>query len=334
MSDQQPAPQAPAQQPAPQSNDEAIGQFAKGFLEKIDKDQPTDQLDPNEPVEAPEQPEAPETQEPEEAETPDPEVPEIPTFEVELEDGEKVAIPEKLKGRFMADKDYRQKTMALAEQRKTLETLTAKAQEISVQAQQVAPYYAQYLQLDNRVQQITQALTNPSPDLQNDPLTYNRMQGELGILLHHRDQLASGLQQQTRALSEQQTRLRAEQLKLDVPKLFEQFPEIQKPEVQQRLAKYAVEEGLPQEAMEYLNYSAAGMKLVLKANLYDQMVRDQATAQAKLKEKAKTLPAATQSSRAADKGAKDKQLLGEWQKGGGKMNDPAFTQLLRNKLKG
>jgi hypothetical protein len=321
---------APAAAPAaPQSNEEAIGQYARGFLSEIDQDTPTDELDPN-PQEAQPEEIAEETETPE-AETPSPEVPEIPTVEIEL-DGEKFNIPEKLKGRLMADKDYRQKTMALAESRKQLETLTANASQLAQQAQQLAPYHAQLFQMENRAQQLNQALQ--SRELAADPVEYNRVQGELAILLHNKDRFAQGLHQQVSQLTQQQTHLRVQQLALDAPKLFEEFPDLQKPENTQKLVQYVQEQGLPSEALEYLNYSAAGTKLAWKAHQYDVMVKEQAASRAKLQEKTKTLPAATQSSRAADGGAKDKQLRESWKRDGGRINSPAFDQLLRSKLRG
>jgi hypothetical protein len=54
----------------------------------------------------------------------------------------------------MADKDYRQKTMATAEQRKQLETLTATAERTIQQAQQMAPYIAQLNQMDSHAQRL------------------------------------------------------------------------------------------------------------------------------------------------------------------------------------
>ena len=328
-------PNVPQQQavtpPAPtfQSNDERISAFAKDALNEIVTDERTDTLDPNEASAETPEPHAEEVQEPE-AETPPPE-PEIPMVEVDI-DGEKFSIPEKVKHRVMADKDYRQKTMEVAATKKQLEALTATAQRLTEQAQQMAPYHAQMHWMASREQELTRALT--SPELQNDPLQFNRVQGELGILLHHKAQLSQGLQQQMQRLSYEQNELRARQLALDAPKLFEQFPDIQKPEMRTKLAQYAKDEGLPEEAMDFLNYSAAGTKLLHKARLYDEMVKDQAAAAAKLKEKVKTLPAATPSSRAADTGAKDKQLRSQWQKGGGKINDPNFDALLRSKLRG
>lgn len=320
---------APA--PAPQSNDEAISQYASGFLRDLESNDNPESLDPNEApeVEAPPQsePEAPEVEQ--EAETPA--QPEIPLVEVELDDGEKVLVPEKVKHRMMADKDYRQKTMALSAEKKQVEQMTAKVAEITQQAQQLAPYYAQLHQMDSRANYLQRALQ--SPELAADPLAFNSAQSELAILLHNRTQFANGLEQQQSQLTQQQNQLRAQQLALEAPKLFETFPDLQKPETQQKLAEYVRSEGLPQEAIDFLNYSAAGVKLAHKARLYDEMVAEQARSRAKLKETVKTLPPATSSSRAADSGAKDKSLRETWKKNGGNINDPAFSELLRSKIR-
>jgi hypothetical protein len=323
------APAAPAQQ-QPQSVDERIRQRAEGFLAQIDEDGPTDALNPNEASEeAPPQEDA-ETETPEqEAETPA--LPDVKMVEVELEDGEKVLVPEKVKHRMMADKDYRQKTMELSATRKQVEQHLASAAQLAQQAQQMAPYHAQLFQMENHANYLQQQLQT----LGEDPLAFNRVQGELAILLHNKDRFAQGLHQQVAQLNAQQQQLRAKQLEIDAPKLFEEFPELQKPETQQKLAQYVRESGLPQEALDYLNYSPSGTKLAWKAHQYDVMVADQAKARAKLQEKTKTLPAATQSSRAGDPASiKQKQLRSDWQKRGGNINDPAFSAYLRSKLRG
>lgn len=327
--DQEPVAQggavAPAPQ-APQSVDERIRAHAEGFLADLDANDDPDQIRQESQEVAEEAPA--ETQEQPEAETP---IPEVPMVEVEL-DGQKYQIPEPIKHRVMADKDYRQKTMEVAATKKQLEQLTATATQLAQQAQQLAPYHAQLFAMENHAQFLNQKLR--SPELANDPLEYNRVQGELAVLLHQKGQFSQGLQQQVQNLTQEQMRLRAHQLQLEAPKLFEQFPDLQKPENQQKLAKYVHDEGLPQEAIDFLNFSAAGTKLAWKAHQYDLMVADQAKARAKLAEKTKTLPAATQSSRAVDQSAKDKQARSEWQKRGAKWNDPAFSQVLRGKIRG
>jgi hypothetical protein len=320
----------PVSTPAPevQSNDEAIGGFARGFLADLESHPDADEPRADELAETPQETEPVET-ETLEAETPT--QPEVPMVEVDI-DGEKFNIPEKVKHRVMADKDYRQKTMELSASRKNLETLTATAAQLAQQAQQLAPYHAQLFQMESQAQQLSQMLQ--SQQLANDPLEYNRVQGQLAILLHNKDRFAQGLQQQVSNLTAEQHRVRQEALKADIPALLQEVPDMAKPETRDKLTKYAVDQGLPQEALDYLNYSASGAKLLWKAQQYDVMVKDQAISRQKLQERTKTLPAATQSSRTAVSGAKDKQAQEQWQKRGGKISDPAFDQILRSKIRG
>lgn len=323
-------PQAPAVSggaPAPtRSLDDRIGDIAQGFLADLDANPDPDAAREAAEAETPEavtEPEVPE----QEAETPT--LPEIPMVEYEL-DGEKYLIPEKVKHRVMADKDYRQKTMELSATRKQMEQLTATAAQLAQQAQQMAPHHARLYSLENQAQYLNQQLQ--SPELRADPIEYNRVLGELNLALHQRTQIANGLQQQQSHFQAQEQQLRAQQLAIDAPKLFAEHPELQKPETQQKLAQYVQEQGLPQEALAFLNWSAAGTKLAWKAHQYDLMVADQAKSAKKLQEKVKTLPPANPSSRAVDSGAKDKQARSDWQKRGGRINDPAFDAYLKAKL--
>lgn len=319
-------PEQAAPQPV-QSNDEAISSFASGFLADLEKNPDADA--PRDGEVEPQEPESPEPVD-QEAETPTPE-PQEPMVEVEL-DGKKANIPEWVKHRVMADKDYRQKTMEIAATRKNLESLTATATQLAQQAQQMAPYYAQLNQMDSRAQQLQQTMQQARAN--QDPLAFNEAQGELAILLHGRDQFAQGLQQWGSQLTQQQQAIAQQKLALDVPALLQEVPEFSKPETRQAVSKYAVESGLPQDALEYLNFSAPGAKLVWKAMQYDAMKASETANRAKLKESTKTLPAASQSSRAVDTSAKSKTLQENWQRRGGKINDPAFGELLRNKIRG
>lgn len=315
---------APESVPDTQSNDESIGKFARGFLQEIEDNDDTEQNGHQDPE--PQAEEAEVTQD-QEAETPPPE-PEEPLVEIELE-GKKAKVPEWVKHRTMADKDYRQKTMEVAAERKQLEQLMATATQTAQHAQALAPYHAQLQQMDSHIQFLNQKLQ--SGELREDPIAELRAGNELAILLRNRDNFANGLEQEKSKLDSQFKSLRAEKLKLEAPKLLQEFPDLAKPETQQKLAQYVQNEGLPPEALEFLNYSAPGVKLAWKAHQYDVLVAEQAKAKEKLNEKVKGLPAA-QTSR-APKGAQDKTLLEKWQKGGGKMNDPAFSELLRQRLR-
>lgn len=327
-------------QQAPVTNDEKIAQFAQGYLEDVERDDDPDRIEVDTEAEQSEQPEqeaSPEeeqAEEPkaEEAETP-PQEPEEPVVEFELEDGKKLKVPEALKPHLMRDKDYRQKTMALAEQRKALEQLTTQAQQVATQSQQMAPYYAQLYAMENRANQLGQLLTNEL--MTNDPLEFNKAQGELAILLRNRDQLAAGLQYQQNALNEQQNKLLKERLALDAPKLFEEVPDLAKPGAGSELAKYLASQGLTEAEMFQVDYSTRLAKLGWKAKQYDQMVKDNAKNAEKLKQQVKSLPPVSLTSRAsADADAQSKKLHKDWKKSGGKVSSPVFDQLLRERLRG
>jgi hypothetical protein len=318
---------------APQSNDEAIKNFANGFLESVERDDDPDQMDEQPEDQQAETPQDAEAQgtEGEEAENATPESEEVPVVEVEV-DGEKYQIPEKLKGRLMADKDYRQKTMALAESRKVLEQLTSQAQQLATQAQQMAPYHAQLYAMDNRAQQLSQALDNPA--LRDDPIEFNRVQGELAILLRNRDSLAANLGNANEHFAQQASAIQMQKLAQEAPKLYEEHPQLQEPENQKALVKYLQSEGADEQALGYINFSVFGTKLAWKALQYDRMVKSQSESKAKLQEKVQKLSPVSSTSRAPDRGAQEKQLQKDWKKGGGKIHDPAFSMLLRNKLRG
>lgn len=331
-----PAPVAPQIPQPPQSNDEAISQYARGFLADIEQNDDPDQMNhgideeeaPQE-AESQQDDEAPQEQEPE-SETA-PQEPEIEVVEIE-KDGKKYHIPAELKGDFMAKKDYSQKTAALAEDRKVVEQLKVSAQQLATQAKQMAPYHAQLFAMDSRAQQLQQALA--SQELANDPIEYNRTQGELAILLRNRDQFASQLGQVEDHFQQQFQAMQAQKLAAEAPALFEEIPALKEEPTRQNLVKYLQDSGADEQVLGYINFSVLGTKLAYKAMQYDRMVADQAKARTKLAEKVKTAPPVAAQSRVPVANAQEKQLQKEWKKGGGKLHDPAFSALLRSKLRG
>lgn len=329
-------------QQASQSSDERLGQFAKGVFESLaNPDQDIEQHDEavqgdGVPAAGPEEGKAPKDEtenrsEEEQAasEEENPQVSDVAMVEVELEDGKKVMVPEYVKGHLMRDKDYRQKTMALAEQRKSYEQLSQQARQIADQAQQMAPYHAHLFVMDNRASQLNKELTQELAV--NDPIEYNRKQGELAILLRNRDSLASGLHQQMSRLYQEQAELKSKQLAIEAPKLFEEIPELQKTEEREALGKWVKDQGLTEDEFQYLNFSVAGTRLAWKARQFDRMVKEQAKVKASLKDKVQTIPAVTKTSRSAESGAIIKQQRQEWKKGGGKLHDENFSALLRSR---
>ncbi len=325
------------QAPVPQTNDEKIGSFARGFLEDLESNQDTERLDPNDQPEeeVEQQPEGeaePQEEVQEEAEEATPQEPEIPMVEVELEDGKKVQVPEDVKPHIMRDKDYRQKTMALAEQNKAVAQLRQQVEQVAQLAEQLAPFNAQLFAMDNHAQQIQQSLTREL--LQSDPIEFNRLQGELSLLYRNRDVLAANLDRQKAYIAEQSAEVRYRQLAAEAPKLFEEIPELAKPEVREQLGGWVKSQGLNQEEINYIGFSPAATKIAWKARQFDLMQKQQAASKQKLQTQAKTAPTVGKTSRAVDDGAKVKQLRHEWKKSGGSIQDEAFDQLLRHKLRG
>lgn len=328
-------PNTQAVQQAPQAEEQSVGSLARGFLDDLDANPDPNQFDERQEEveqEAQEQPEEQEGEVQAEAEEATPQEPEIPLVEFELEDGSKVQIPEAIKPHVMRDKDYRQKTMAIAETRKQLEQLTATAQQLATQAQQMAPYHAQLFAMDSRANQIQQSLTQEL--MTNDPIEFNRMQGELAILLRNRDSLAGGLQQQTAYLTQQQNELRAKQLAIDAPKLFEEVPEIAKPETQKALAAHARSLGFSEAEIEHMNYSTAAAKVLWESLQFRAMKKAQETSKAKLQVQAKTAPTVGKTGQAIKSEAKSKQVLNEWKKSGGGRDSPHFRDVLRSITRG
>ena len=324
--------QVQPQTPAPVTNDDKIGLFAKAALGELTQDGDVNQMDADltegeqEPQEA-----APEGQEDQpEAEEATPDGSEIPMVEVELEDGTKVQVPENIKAHVMRDKDYRQKTMALAEMRKGYEQLAQQAQQVAAQAQQLAPYHAKLQLMEGRAQFLQQSLTHELAN--NDPIEFNKMQGELAILLRERDSLANGLQYEQGRVNEYQQMLKMQQLSIEAPKLFEEIPDLAKQEERESLGKYVLEQGLNHEEYQYLNFSVPGTRLAWKARQYDRLVAQQAQTKAKLQTQVKTLPPVSKSSRSVDNAANIKQAKQDWKRGGGKIHDANFSALLRQRI--
>lgn len=319
----------------PQSNDDKIGSFARGFLDDLEKNQDSAQLDPNDSGEEAQESEAEpvaEEQPVEEAEEATPQEVEVRMVEVELEDGKKYQIPEEVKPHLMRDKDYRQKTMALADQSREVAQLRQKAEQVAQMAEQLAPYNAQLFAMDNHAQQIQQSLTKDLLD--SDPIEFNRRQGELSLLYRNRDVLAANLDRQKSYIAEQTAEVRYKQLAAEAPKLFEEIPELAKPEVRESLGGWVAAQGLNQEEINYIGFSPAATKIAWKARQFDVMQKQQQASKAKLQTAAKASPTVGNTSRAPDAGAKEKQLRADWKKGGGSVQDDRLADILRHRLRG
>lgn len=253
-------------------------------------------------------------------------------------DGEKVQVPAKLKDYLMRDKDYRQKTMALAEDAKltkaaqqTFDQLAQHAQSLVQQAQQLAPVYGQVTALDQQIQQIKSYLT---PQLKaTDPLAFNNLGTELFLLSQQRQEIFNSAQaqmaqyrQRMDAVNAQANQVRTQQAIAEVKKAIPQFSE----QVSREVGEYVAKSGLPQEALAYMDSSAPAFLLAWKAAQYDRI---QAEAKTSLKKVENAAPIAKPSAKAqtSESKARMDRLQEQFRKSGGKDTNLS-REILREKL--
>ena len=316
--------QAPAlqQAPEPQTNDQRIAAFANGFLEDIDNNQDPNQISQEEAAE--EQPEVVEEQPEPEAEA----QPEIELAEVEYE-GKNYQVPPELREALLRQSDYTRKTQEVAASRKNLEAMQQATQQLMVQAEQFAPLNAQLFAMQSQANQLRGQLTQEL--LNSDPIGYNTTQGQLGLLMQDINGFYGHMQQMKAQYTQQTEALRSKQMEEGLPNLRKAIPDFDKQETKRAILEYAINKGLPQEALQYIAYSPAAVELIYKAQQFEKLSAKQIESSKKLQETVKGLPAVKPSGR-PDKGAQTKQLQDQWKKDKGKLDSPAFDALLRQRI--
>lgn len=319
-----PQPQAVEQAPQDVGVEDRIGNLANSFLEGLETDQDPDRIAPAEQPE-PEPEDATEDEGEAEAETPPPEA---GLEEVEFE-GKQYSVPKEIKNALLRQDDYTRKTQDIAATRKNFEVITRQAQELTQRAQQLAPLNAQLFAMQSQAKQLREQLT---PNLrQDDPITYNTIQGELGLLTQDIQQFHGQLTYAQQEQANQLQEVRRKQLMADLPMLVKAVPDIAKKEVQDALANYAIDNGLPDEALDYMRFSAPAVKILWQSQQYEKMVANQVKSKAAIQEKVKSLPAVKPGR--SQQAAPIKDLQAAWKKDGGKMSSPAFDALLAARLK-
>lgn len=153
-----------------------------------------------------------------EAEGSEPEIdlPELATLEddieeVEWEDGNKYKIPKALKPALMKEKDYRQKTMELAEQRKSVETLESQLKTAAQRDQQEFQATVELHNLEAQLQQFGTIDWDAWTDA--DPVNAQKAWQKYQTALQRRNQVGSALQQhvqQKQLMAQQETAKRRE----------------------------------------------------------------------------------------------------------------------------
>ena len=173
--------------------------------------------------------------------------------------------------------DYVQKTMALAEQARTVQDRLARVSAI----EQVHP---QLKQAEAQVQALVAQLA-PYQRVDwvamatNDPLEYNKVRASYDVLLQTYQGAAGQYQSMQRAIGEQKKALDTQALQIERQKLSERIPEWKDPEKFKegagKLRDYLISEGATPDEVDGLTSSMA-VAIAYKAMRYDALLKAKA----------------------------------------------------------
>ena len=202
------------------------------------------------------------------------EEPEEPRYKIKV-DGEEVEVTlSELQSGYSRDADYRRKTQALAEQRKTVE------QELE-QARQERQQYAQNLQY---LQQQMQSLQEPEPDWnkleREDPVGYAVQREKWREKREKQQALVAEQQRLTQRQQQEQERYAEQQLVAERERLLEAVPEWKDPEAmkadRERIIRTGKSLGFTEKDLEQV-YDHRALVALRKAALYDDLMEKQKT---------------------------------------------------------
>ncbi len=248
-------------------SDQGQGQSEPSTREQISAllspPEPEQTIEPPEiPAETTADPQAPETQ----AEAPEAD-PTAGWEEVEV-NGVRVQVPPEVAKGVMQEKDYTQKSQALADERRALA-----AREQSVQIQQQAVQYVQPLiakgqQLDAMLQDF-QKIDWQTLQM-NDPLQYATKRADQAALYQERQALIQNFEQAKQYIGQQRQQAMAQAAQAAAPILKRAIPDWG-PEKDMALTKYALGAGAPAEDLMGLATKPWAVVALEKARKYDEL---------------------------------------------------------------
>lgn len=312
--------------PTPESR---LSALADSMIQEADDANP-DAWENEQPAE--EAPKDGEATQPEEAQPEEPQGQAPELVEIEL-DGEKYQVPKKVAEGTMKEKDYRQKTMELAEERKGAEAVKAEltnlaqqARTLAEQAQRFAPAFGQVAAIDGQIQNLQRQLT---AELRaTDPVAFAALGTDLQLLANHRMGLVQHLDQAVRQhqaqLAEVTAKANHQRVQRALPELNKAVPGGFTQEAAKRAHEYLVNSGLSAElnevmpgALDTLNYLPKAVLTMWKAAEYDRLQANIKTSQKKVE----NLPPVARPSakvQSSEQKAKTEKLRDKFRETGGK----------------
>lgn len=231
------------------------------------------------------------------------------TEEVDYE-GKKFKVAKEIKDALLRHADYTKKTQEVAEERRQVEAMRAQARENAVLQQEVLVEVAKVVSIDQRLAQFSNVDWNRFID--EDPIGAAKADREFRELQAHKAHIINEITQKEHAqnLKREQETAKSVQENMAV---LERDIKGWSPQLQQELKAYALETGLTQEEIANIK-SAAQVKALHRAYLYDQLVKKQQASQ-----KSKPAPQSAPVTRIAAKQAgsnkdPDKMSSAEWLK--------------------
>lgn len=187
-------------------------------------------------------------------------------------DGEKFKVPKKLKDAFLRHQDYTQKTQAVAEQRREVETRQqALVQQAQAQQANLAAY-AEVFNIDNQLQQFAQVNWNALIDA--DPVQAMKLDRQMNELKQRREGVVSAITQKQQQDSINVQRENAKRMEAGLSVLSREIKNWS-PDTAKALKSYGQEFGYAPEELNNINDPRA-VKLLHKAWQFDQLMKKQA----------------------------------------------------------
>ena len=250
---------------------------ADGFVEEVEEAEEAETEEAEEAEEESEDDEAEDSEEEDDAEM----------FELTLDDGTKIAVPQAAKEAFMKNADYTQKTQAVAEQRKELDGDRERFQ-------QAIKMQTQFTEADSNVRVIDSQLAQfEGIDWntwgQQDPASAQQAQIQLGALREQRGQAVQELQKLQAEAQQTESREIARQTEENRQRVATAVADWSS-DTERAIFDYGLKSGLSENQLASTNYDPAVLSILNKARLFDELQQRQ-TAKPK-KKKAEPVPKA------------------------------------------
>lgn len=189
-------------------------------------------------------------------------------------EGEKYKVPAKLKEAFLRQADYTRKTQEVAEARRAIEQQAAEVQQRAQFNQQHVQDVAKVMAIDEQLQKFSKLDIDALIDA--DPVQAMKLQRQIGELQQQRQQSVqriSEIQQRTALESQQATARQLQEAKAVVEREINGWS----PELVTKLQDTAKSIGFKAEELNNITDPRA-VKLLHKAYLYDQLVKERSKA--------------------------------------------------------